>query len=58
MFFFLCAAKHSKDRPSMRDIITMLGEAKPRRKGNGGKEGLGTNEEKLIFSTSPVNGLQ
>lgn len=53
----LCTAKHPKDRPSMRDIITMLGEAKPRRKSNSGNEGFGTNKEKPVFSTSPVNGL-
>lgn len=49
----LCTAKLPKDRPSMRDIITMLGEAKPRRKSichNGKKE-------KPIFCTSPVIGL-
>ncbi|XP_022930925.1 MDIS1-interacting receptor like kinase 1 [Cucurbita moschata] len=56
----LCTAKHPKDRPSMRDIITMLGEAKPRRKSNSnGNEGFGTNKdkEKPVFNTSPVNGL-
>ncbi|XP_059435687.1 leucine-rich repeat receptor-like protein kinase PXL1 [Corylus avellana] len=49
----VCTAKLPRDRPSMRDIITMLGEAKPRRKSichNGLKE-------KPIFSTSPVIGL-
>lgn len=49
----VCTAKLPRDRPSMRDIITMLGEAKPRRKSichNGIKE-------KPIFSTSPVIGL-
>ena len=29
---FLCTAKLPKDRPSMRDVITMLREAKPLRK--------------------------
>ncbi|GJM89990.1 hypothetical protein PR202_ga06225 [Eleusine coracana subsp. coracana] len=28
----LCTARAPRDRPSMRDVITMLGEAKPRRK--------------------------
>ncbi|KAK1613949.1 hypothetical protein QYE76_019466 [Lolium multiflorum] len=28
----LCTAKLPRDRPSMRDVLTMLGEAKPRRK--------------------------
>ncbi|KAL4367082.1 hypothetical protein GQ457_05G007520 [Hibiscus cannabinus] len=35
----LCTAKHPKDRPSMRDVITMLGEAKPRRKSSGSSNG-------------------
>ncbi|KAM7526675.1 hypothetical protein LguiA_016577 [Lonicera macranthoides] len=54
----LCTAKLPKDRPSMRDIITMLGEAKPRRKSvcqNWGS--LGANKDKPIFSNSPVIGL-
>ncbi|KAH7865096.1 hypothetical protein Vadar_002125 [Vaccinium darrowii] len=60
----LCTAKNPKERPSMRDIITMLGEAKPRRK----SVCLDTNSEKPteqkyidqkpIFTTeSPVVGL-
>lgn len=28
----LCTAKLPRDRPSMRDVLTMLAEAKPRRK--------------------------
>lgn len=54
----LCTAKLPKDRPSMRDIITMLGEAKPRRKSvchNWGHNN--SNKEKTIFSNSPVIGL-
>lgn len=62
----LCTAKLPRDRPFMRDVITMLGEAKPRRKssssnnnGNGVSNcsGNGSSKEKPIFSTSPVNGL-
>ncbi|KAK3015920.1 hypothetical protein RJ639_007687 [Escallonia herrerae] len=34
----LCTAKLPKDRLSMRDIITMLGEAKPRRKSSDGSK--------------------
>ncbi|KAL5702476.1 hypothetical protein ACHQM5_027690 [Ranunculus cassubicifolius] len=54
----LCTAKFPKDRPSMRDIITMLGEAKPRRKSssNNGNNN-NANKEKPVFSTSPVTGL-
>ncbi|XP_050207787.1 MDIS1-interacting receptor like kinase 1, partial [Mercurialis annua] len=48
----LCTAKLPKDRPSMRDAITMLGEAKPRRKSSSN-----SNRDKPVFSTSPVNGL-
>ncbi|ERN08368.1 hypothetical protein AMTR_s00148p00049460 [Amborella trichopoda] len=33
----LCAAKCPKDQPSMRDVLTMLGEAKPRRKSSSKK---------------------
>ncbi|XVF21501.1 hypothetical protein REPUB_Repub12eG0095500 [Reevesia pubescens] len=35
----LCTAKLPKDRPSMRDVITMLGEAKPRRKSSSNNDG-------------------
>ncbi|EEF27188.1 Receptor protein kinase CLAVATA1 precursor, putative [Ricinus communis] len=52
----LCTAKLPKDRPSMRDVITMLGEAKPRRKSIT-SSGFDSNKEKPVFSTSPVNGL-
>lgn len=53
----LCTAKLPKERPSMRDVITMLGEAKPRRKSvcqNGGQE---SSMEKPIFIPSPVVNL-
>ncbi|KAK6915311.1 Leucine-rich repeat-containing N-terminal, plant-type [Dillenia turbinata] len=53
----LCTAKLPKDRPSMRDIITMLGEAKPRRKSICYNSGQNMNKDKPIFSTSPEMGL-
>ncbi|KAJ4851336.1 hypothetical protein Tsubulata_005703 [Turnera subulata] len=55
----LCTAKLPRDRPSMRDVITMLGEAKPRRKSNSNSNSSGydSNKDKPVFSTSPVNGL-
>lgn len=53
----LCTSKLLKDRPSMRDIITMLGEAKPRRKSISENWDKKTLKEKPIFSTSPVIGL-
>lgn len=54
----LCTSKLPKERPSMRDIITMLGEAKPRRKsicGNGRQES--SREKGTVFTTSPVASL-
>ncbi|KAF5201449.1 Leucine-rich repeat receptor-like protein kinase pxl1 [Thalictrum thalictroides] len=54
----LCTAKHPKDRPSMRDIITMLGEAKPRRKSSSNNNiSNNADREKPVFSTSPILGL-
>lgn len=53
----LCIAKLPKDRPSMRDIVTMLGEAKPRRKSVSQIWGYTANKESLIFAHSPVIGL-
>ena len=53
----LCTAKLPKDRPSMRDVITMLGEAKPWRKSSSNNDGCTTNKDKPVFTTSPVNGL-
>ncbi|XP_020550129.1 MDIS1-interacting receptor like kinase 1 [Sesamum indicum] len=53
----LCTAKLPRDRPSMRDVLTMLGEAKPRRKSSCGNGVNATNKDKPVFSTSPVNGL-
>ncbi|XP_077228250.1 leucine-rich repeat transmembrane protein kinase family protein [Tasmannia lanceolata] len=52
----LCTAKFPKDRPSMRDVLTMLGEAKPRRKSSS-TNGNGYDKDKPVFSTSPVAGL-
>lgn len=57
----LCTAKLPKDRPSMKDVLTMLGEAKPRRKSNSNSNSNGNgnvvNKDRPVFSTSPVNGL-
>ncbi|KAH1083354.1 hypothetical protein J1N35_023115 [Gossypium stocksii] len=53
----LCTAKLPKDRPSMRDITTMLAEAKPRRKSVCQNGSHNSSKEAPIFSTSPVTGL-
>lgn len=53
----LCTAKLPKDRPSMRDVITMLGEAKPRRKSVCHNGGHNLSKERQIFGNSPVIGL-
>ncbi|KAD6795797.1 hypothetical protein R6Q59_020286 [Mikania micrantha] len=50
----LCTNKLPKERPSMRDVITMLGEAKPRRKSI--CDEIAT-KEKHVFNNSPVLGL-
>ena len=52
-----CTAKLPKERPSMRDVITMLREAKPRRKSVCNNNGYNTNIDKPIFSPSPVTDL-
>ncbi|PAN03569.1 hypothetical protein PAHAL_1G007400 [Panicum hallii] len=57
----LCTARAPRDRPSMRDVITMLGEAKPRRKSgsSGGKDGAAAapavvvDKDRPVFSTTP-----
>jgi hypothetical protein len=58
----LCTAKLPRDRPSMRDVLTMLGEAKPRRKsgssaaaGNAATAAPTTivDKDKPVFSTTP-----
>ncbi|XP_074307853.1 uncharacterized protein LOC141642810 [Silene latifolia] len=53
----LCTVKLPKERPSMRDIITMLREAKPRRKSICNNDGYSVNIDKPVFTTSPVTGL-
>ncbi|XP_030460743.1 leucine-rich repeat receptor-like protein kinase PXL1 [Syzygium oleosum] len=53
----LCTAKLPKERPSMRDVLTMLGEAKPRRKSVCYSDAPNAGREKPIFTTSPVVGL-
>ena len=54
----LCTAKAPKDRPSMRDVITMLGEAKPRRKSSSNSVTTANiDKDKPVFTTSPVNGI-
>lgn len=53
----LCTAKLPKDRPSMRDVLTMLGEAKPRRKGSSNHSSDATNKDSPVFSTKPVNDI-
>ncbi|XP_058092293.1 MDIS1-interacting receptor like kinase 1-like [Magnolia sinica] len=54
----LCTAKLPKERPSMRDVLTMLGEAKPRRKSSSINICSNDyNKDKPIFSISPVAGL-
>lgn len=47
----LCTAKSPKDRPSMRDVITMLAEAKPRRKSTAAV--AAAVKEKPVFTTTP-----
>lgn len=49
----LCTANLPKERPSIRDIITMLGEAKPRRK----SIYQSSNMERPIFSPATDRGL-
>ncbi|KAK1583646.1 hypothetical protein Q3G72_025805 [Acer saccharum] len=53
----LCTAKLPKDKPSMRDIITLLGEVKPRRKSICHSAGHNPSKEKQMFGNSPVIGL-
>ncbi|KAJ0970370.1 hypothetical protein J5N97_023247 [Dioscorea zingiberensis] len=50
----LCSARLPKDRPSMRDVLTMLGEAKPRRKSSSASVVSNVaGKDKPVFSTSP-----
>ncbi|XXG67923.1 hypothetical protein AAC387_Pa06g1153 [Persea americana] len=53
----LCTAKFPKDRPSMRDVLTMLAEAKPRRKSSSSNNNNNENKDRPVFSPSPVSGL-
>ncbi|KAK1428440.1 hypothetical protein QVD17_17274 [Tagetes erecta] len=58
----LCTAKISKDRPSMRDVVSMLEEARPRRKGgsdanNDGLDPTSHDKSKPVFSASPVTDI-
>ncbi|KAL8215048.1 hypothetical protein R6Q57_004497 [Mikania cordata] len=58
----ICTAKLSKDRPSMRDVISMLEEARPRRKGNNnanidGLESMSDGKNRPVFNTSPAKDL-
>ncbi|WOL10663.1 hypothetical protein Cni_G19422 [Canna indica] len=54
----LCTARSPKDRPSMRDVLTMLGEAKPRRKSNSSAVASCNvvAKDKPVFTTSPDSG--
>lgn len=53
----LCTAKVPKDRPSMQDVLTMLGEDKPRRKSISNNGGNSANQDTPVFSTSHVDGI-
>ncbi|GAB2234471.1 hypothetical protein Drorol1_Dr00003725 [Drosera rotundifolia] len=55
----ICTAKLPRDRPSMRDVITILGEAKPRRKSSSNEVETMASKDNMepVFSASPVNGL-
>ena len=53
----LCTAKSPKDRPTMRDVVTMLAEAKPRRKSSSATVvATVVDKDKPVFSTSPDSG--
>ncbi|XP_073001070.1 uncharacterized protein [Typha latifolia] len=53
----LCTARSPKDRPSMRDVLTMLGEAKPRRKSTTTTATANVvAKDKPVFTTSPDSG--
>lgn len=45
----LCTAQSPKDRPSMRDVLSMLGEAKPRRKSNSASVAV-VDKDKPVFT--------
>ncbi|XP_065029534.1 MDIS1-interacting receptor like kinase 1-like [Musa acuminata AAA Group] len=52
----LCTARSPKDRPPMRDVLTMLAEAKPRRKSSSSGGGGVVAKDKPVFTTSPDSG--
>ena len=53
----LCTAKSPKDRPTMRDVVTMLGEAKPRCKSSSATvAATAVDKDKPVFTTSPDSG--
>lgn len=52
----LCTAKLPKDRPSMRDVIMMLEEAKPRSKSDSNNKKDEANKMTPVFSTSSLVG--
>ncbi|OEL33457.1 MDIS1-interacting receptor like kinase 1 [Dichanthelium oligosanthes] len=53
----LCTAKSPKDRPTMRDVVTMLSEAKPRRKSSSATVAATVvDKDKPVFTTSPDSG--
>ncbi|KAI9085811.1 hypothetical protein K1719_032225 [Acacia pycnantha] len=54
----LCTAKLPKDRPSMKDVIMILEEAKPRSKSDNNDKKREANNKMPVFSTSsPISGL-
>lgn len=53
----ICTAKFPKDRPSMRDVLMMLGEAKPRRKSSSSSNHGNDYRDKPVFSASPISDL-
>ncbi|GMG99881.1 hypothetical protein Nepgr_001721 [Nepenthes gracilis] len=53
----LCTTKLPKDRPSTRDLLTMLIEAKPRRKSICNNSEYNPNIDRPIYSALPVIGL-
>ncbi|CAN6335643.1 unnamed protein product [Urochloa humidicola] len=53
----LCTAKSPKDRPTMRDVVTMLGEAKPSHKSSSATVAATVvDKDKPVFMTSPDSG--
>ncbi|GAB4825912.1 hypothetical protein Ancab_008779 [Ancistrocladus abbreviatus] len=55
----LCTSRNPADRPSMRDVVSMLQEAKPKRKlPSGGREGGGggNNHDHIIEMVTSGNG--